>query len=128
MYKTTYQSPIGTLALVSDKTNLVGLFIEGQKYFMASFDNVIKKDDLDVFSKTKELLDKYFNGEVIDNKNIPIKFIGTPFRCRVLNIVKDIPYGEIVTYKDIGDKVKSITGKNISYRSIVAQLRIIPYR
>ena len=57
MYKTTYQSPIGTLALVSDKTNLVGLFIEGQKYFMASFDNVIKKDDLDVFSKTKELLE-----------------------------------------------------------------------
>ena len=33
-YKTTYKSPLGILYLVSDEENLIGLWLEGQKYFL----------------------------------------------------------------------------------------------
>ena len=118
MYKTTYKSPVGLLTLVSDGDNLCGLFIENQKYFMEGFSNLIDNDNIEVFYKTKELLDKYFNGEIIDNKNLPIKITGTSFRCKVLSIIKDIPYGKTVTYKEVGDKLKNITGKNVSYQAV----------
>ena len=32
-YKTYYESPIGRLTLVSDEENLIGLWMEGQKYY-----------------------------------------------------------------------------------------------
>lgn len=118
MYKTTYKSPVGVLTLVSDGYNLIGLFIEEQKYFMNGFYNVEDNCHIEVFYKTKELLDRYFNGEVIDNKDIPIKFIGTKFRSIVFNVIRDIPYGRVVTYKEVGDKIKDITGKNVSYQAI----------
>ena len=35
-YQTTYKSPVGTLFLVSDEENLIGLWLEGQKYFQAT--------------------------------------------------------------------------------------------
>ena len=35
-YKTTYKSPLGILYLVSDEENLIGLWLEGQKYYMKS--------------------------------------------------------------------------------------------
>ena len=118
MYKTTYKSPIGVLTLVSDGDNLCGLFIENQKYFMDGFYDLIDNYELEVFYKTRKLLDKYFNGEVIDNKNLPIKITGSSFRCKVLNIIKDIPYGEVMTYKEVGDMYKVITSKNVSYQAI----------
>ena len=34
LYKTYYKSPIGNLMLVSDGDNLVGLYIENQKYYL----------------------------------------------------------------------------------------------
>ena len=41
-YKTTYKSPLGILYLVSDEENLIGLWLEGQKYFQAT----LKEDNL----------------------------------------------------------------------------------
>ena len=35
-YQTTYKTPVGTLFLVSDEKNLIGLWLEGQKYFQAT--------------------------------------------------------------------------------------------
>ena len=35
-YQTTYKSPLGILYLVSDGENLIGLWLEGQKYFQAT--------------------------------------------------------------------------------------------
>ena len=35
-YQTTYKSPLGILYLVSNEENLIGLWLEGQKYFQAT--------------------------------------------------------------------------------------------
>ena len=63
-YKTHYNSPLGKLTLVSDGSSLVGLWVEGQKYFEGTIDEeVVKKDDLSIFRKTKSWLERYFKGE-----------------------------------------------------------------
>ena len=35
-YKTHYNSPVGKIWLVSDETNLVGAWLQGQKYFFGT--------------------------------------------------------------------------------------------
>lgn len=63
-YQTTYKSPVGTLFLVSDEENLIGLWIEGQKYFQATLkEEPIINDQMEILQKTKSWLDCYFKGE-----------------------------------------------------------------
>ena len=97
-YMCKYESPIGKIILVSDGENLTGLWFEGQKYFL----NLIteQKCDLEIFKKTKKWLDIYFSGKEPEEE-IPINFYGTDFRVKVWNILKEIPYGNVITYGEI---------------------------
>ena len=117
-YKTKYLAINHVFVLVSDGTSLVGLFIEGQRYFMNGFEEAIEDDSLEIFIKTKRMLDKYFKGEVVDFKNIPLKFYSTDFRKLVWSILLDIGYGVTVSYKDIGDAIKKKTSKNVSLQAV----------
>ena len=53
-YKTTYKSPLGILYLVSDEENLIGLWLEGQKYFQATLkEEPIINDQIEILQETK---------------------------------------------------------------------------
>ena len=55
LYKTYYKSPIGNLILVSDGDNLVGLYMENQKYYLNGIkQELTSKDNLQVFENTKK--------------------------------------------------------------------------
>ncbi|MCL2688650.1 MAG: cysteine methyltransferase, partial [Chitinispirillia bacterium] len=58
-YSTTYKSPIGALTLACDGgNNLIGLWIEGQKYHGNTlFKQIIDKSDMPIFNDTKKWLD-----------------------------------------------------------------------
>lgn len=48
------------------------------------------------------LLQKYFSGEPIDFKDIPVDFTGIPpFRCKALNAIRRIRYGTVRSYGQI---------------------------
>ncbi len=51
-YKTFYDSPLGKITLVADGKNLVGLWLEGQKYFCAQPTKKCKKTILCQYLKT----------------------------------------------------------------------------
>ena len=105
-YKTFYPSPIGNLTLGSDGDNLVGLWIEGQKYYEDTVDEeMIHRDDVPVFDETREWLDRYFNGEEPEISALPMAPIGGEFRQAVWKILCDIPYGEVTTYGEIARKI-----------------------
>lgn len=111
-YKTVYNSKIGKLTLVSDGKNLVGLWIDGQKYFGASIDEEIIDDNtLKIFEQTKNWLDRYFNGENPNISELTISPKGSDFRQRVWKILKEIPYGEVITYGEIAKIIAKETGK-----------------
>ena len=67
-YKTTYKSPLGILYLVSDEENLIGLWLEGQKYFQATLkEEPIINDQIKILQETKSWLERYFKGEKMES-------------------------------------------------------------
>lgn len=98
--------------LVSDEENIVGLWIEGQKYFLNSMsEKLISNDKIHVLVKAKKWLDRYFNLEKPCINELPLAPIGGEFRQRVWKILCEIPYGEVSTYGDIARKIAKDTGK-----------------
>ena len=112
MYYCTYESKIGLLYLISDGESLIGCYLEGQKYFPNNFDNYYLNEELSILVKSKDWLEKYFNGENPSIDEIPLNYIGTEFRKTVWKILKDISYGELVTYKHLAEIIAKAKGLN----------------
>ncbi len=113
-YQTLYPSPIGniTLACDEDGNHLVGLWTQGQKYHGDTIpEKMVSKDDFPLFEKTRNWLDRYFGGEKPDIAELPLAPIGGEFRQGVWNILREIPYGEVMTYGSIAKKMAKKMGK-----------------
>ncbi|MDE5781212.1 MAG: methylated-DNA--[protein]-cysteine S-methyltransferase [Lachnospiraceae bacterium] len=99
-------SPLGRIYMASDGNNLTGLWIENQKYFASSFlKEAVKKEDLPIFEDTKRWLDRYFAGKKPQISELNLAPSGGEFRQEVWSILCSIPYGEIITYGEIAEKV-----------------------
>ncbi|MBM6946032.1 methylated-DNA--[protein]-cysteine S-methyltransferase [Bacteroides gallinaceum] len=97
-------SPLGDITLASNGEALTGLWFDGQKYFDPALTATYVEKELPVFVETLEWLERYFNREL---PGVPpaLQPQGSPFRQAVWNILKEIPYGQTVTYKDIAQKL-----------------------
>ena len=119
LYKTTYKSPIGLLTLASDGENLVGLWIEGQKYFGAGLGNFAQENgSLKIFLNKKNWLDRYFCGERPEISELPLAPRGSQFRQAVWKILCGIPYGKVTTYGEIAKKIAGQSGKNMCAQAV----------
>ena len=106
LYYTLYNSPIGQLTIVSDKENIIGLWIENQKYFKSTItEKTIEDNNLSVLQDAKRWMDRYFKGEKPNINELPLKPRGTEFRQLVWKFLCEIPYGKVITYKDLTAKV-----------------------
>ena len=114
IYSTQYNSPLGNILLASDGENLIGLWIEEQKYFVDNFEveTMIIKDSLEIFVKTKKWLDRYFKSEKPSISELELAPIGSEFRTSVWKILCDIPYGETTTYGEIAKMMAKKLNKN----------------
>ena len=112
IYKTHYSSPIGKIMLASDGDNLVGAWIDGQKYFAQSLkDDLVENNNLEVFKFTTDWLNRYFNAKCPHCSELPLAPKGNEFRQFVWQILCDIPYGEVTTYGEIAKEVAKHYGK-----------------
>ena len=106
MVKTNYDSPLGQLTLASDGEEIIGLWIEGQKYFAAGIPtNLPVCDDLPVFLQASDWLDRYFAGERPAASELPLAPQGSAFRQSVWTILCQVPYGHTVTYGEIAKRL-----------------------
>lgn len=111
-FKTGYNSPLGNITLASDGSNLIGLWINGQKYFGGTVNyELVENNCIKVFDETKAWLDKYFQGEKPKISELPLAPIGNEFRQAVWKILCEIPYGEVTTYGEIAKKIARQMGK-----------------
>ena len=119
-YKTYYSSPIGELTLAGDDKNIVGLWMQGQKYYGGTVsEEMIKNDELPIFIKTKNWLDRYFAGEKPSISELSLLPRGGEFRKMIWDILCEIPYGELTTYGEISKKVaKKMNRKSMSSQAV----------
>ena len=103
-YTDKYRSPLGEITLASDGDHLTGLWFDGQKYFAATLSAEHQERELPIFELTKEWLDSYFMGK-IPSFTPPIHLEDTPFRLAVWDLLSKIPYGEVVTYKELAGEI-----------------------
>lgn len=120
LYSTAYASPLGAITLASDGDNIVGLWLDGQKYFAATIKGEIaEKPDLPVFARAKQWLDAYFAGKKPAVSDLPLAPCGGEFRKAVWGILCEIPYGQCTTYGEIAKKMaarmnrKSMSGQAV---------------
>lgn len=111
-YSTRYPSPVGPLLLASDGENLVGLWMEGQKYFGGAIsEELVPGDDLPVFSVVRQWLDEYFAGKKPNIARLPLAPRGSDFRRAVWALLCEIPYGTTMTYGEIARIIADRTGR-----------------
>ena len=93
-------SPVGPLTLVSDGAALTGLWTEKNAPVPGEI------AELPVFELTEKWLDVYFSGREPDFTP-PLRMEGTPFRLRVWELLREIPYGSLTSYGAIAEKLRA---------------------
>ena len=108
-YIESFPSPIGELTLGSDGEFLTGLWLADQKYFMADVVEIASEKPLPIFQETKAWLERYFRAE--NPGPIPaVRPQGSEFRQCVWELLVEIPYGKLVTYGELAQKVGAQRG------------------
>lgn len=111
IYTKYYSSPIGKILMASKNNKLIGLWIEGQKYYLSNLkESLEEKNDDITLTKAEIWLDKYFKGEKPDIKDLDLNPIGSEFRQSVWKILCNIPYGKTTTYNDIAKEIAKQKG------------------
>lgn len=107
-YKAPYTCPLGKLTMVSDGQALIRLDYE--KNHDDRQDLILNHaKDLLIFRQTKAWLDTYFQGQV-PNFRPAIKLEASDFRRQVWEILLAIPYGQTMTYGQIGQIIADRRG------------------
>ena len=111
-------SPLGGITLASDGRALTGLWFDGQKYFADTLPAEHTEADLPVFAQTRAWLDVYFSGREPDVTPPLLTGSVSPFRRRVWEILRMIPYGQTVTYGGIARQLARETGRGVSAQAV----------
>ena len=110
-YRENYDSPLGGMIMVSDGTALTALAFQGQKYYEKAVPSEAQDARLPIFDRTRQWLDIYFSGqEPAFTPTISAK--GTLFQEEVWEILKKIPYGQVVSYGEIAAAIAKSRGLN----------------
>jgi len=105
-YSHRFASPIGPLLLASNGSDLVGLWMEGQKYFGRTVNEPLEPDaQRREFTHASTWLDAYFAGKNPALDDLPLAPQGSAFQQAVWQQLLRIPYGETTTYGAIARQV-----------------------
>jgi O-6-methylguanine DNA methyltransferase len=101
---TTLDSPIGVLTLVASDGCLTGVYMDGQRHAPEPWPERFGHDAW--FADISDQLEAYFSGDLLAF-DIPIRLEGTEFQRRVWSHLRQIPYGETISYGELARRVGS---------------------
>ena len=117
MIITRHDSPVGQLTLVSNGSQLTGLYVDGQRYF-PDLTMAEKGADLPLFNDVTRWLDDYFAGKKPSVQYLPLLLQGTAFRLKVWELLRTIPYGETTTYGELARRLNETAGMKTCARAV----------
>lgn len=95
-------SPVGALCLAAEGTHLVGLWMEGQRFFGVPYGSLPPcREPRGVLAEAVAWLDAYWAGGAPSPSLLPLAPQGTTFRQRVWQTLLGIPYGETRSYGEL---------------------------
>lgn len=113
MQRQSYFSPLGEILLAADGGALIGLWFRGQKHECAGLcGNETQTDESNVLSSVSAWLDGYFAGERPE-RDFPLTPRGSEFRQRVWAELLRVPYGETVSYGELGRRIGCASARAI---------------
>ena len=71
---------------------------------------MLLNDNLNVFTITKDWLNRYFDGMKPQISELPLAPIGGEFRQIVWKVLTEIPYGKVITYGELAQKIAKQRG------------------
>jgi methylated-DNA-[protein]-cysteine S-methyltransferase len=99
---TVVDSPLGTLTLVAADGILSGLYLDLQRH--RPLQETFGAPDPTPFAEVIRQLDEYFAAQRTDF-DLPITFGGTPFQRTVWAALREIPYGDTVSYGQLAERI-----------------------
>lgn len=93
-----YDSPIGRLGLMGEGDHLISLALPYSPVPM------IMERETPVLRETKRQLEAYFSGK-LQEFDLPLHLEGTPFRLKVWEQLRQIPYGQVISYGELARRV-----------------------
>ena len=101
--KMLYVSPIGELSLVANDHYLLGIWFQGQKHFERGMltNDIVVVNSHPILNQITSYLDAYFKGQNQDLSQLPLAPVGSDFEKRVWNYLRELPFGQTVTYGQI---------------------------
>jgi len=95
-------SPVGKLTLVASDGVLAGAYMEQQRHRPP--EETFGEYDEEPFGEVGKQLTEYFAGERT-KFDLPLAMAGTPFQRTVWAALRDIPYGETISYGQLADRI-----------------------
>lgn len=104
-----YASPLGKILITADDAGVTGLWFQDQQHAkhhpQAERTTTGEFSEAAVFcDQAKHWLDIYFSGQEPDFMP-PLHLVGTPFQLAVWQILRQIPYGQTMTYGEIAQLI-----------------------
>ncbi|MEW8955230.1 methylated-DNA--[protein]-cysteine S-methyltransferase [Clostridium sp.] len=98
MYIDYMEGPAGTLKIIANEDSIIGIeFLKSHKKEDPRVNKIIEIAKIE--------LEEYFKG-IRKEFTVPIEVTsGTEFQRKVWNALRNIPYGEVATYKDIATSI-----------------------
>jgi methylated-DNA-[protein]-cysteine S-methyltransferase len=102
VYYTSFGSPVGPLLLAGDAQALRRVSFESSK--RSSPQQADWKQNRGAFAEVIRQLQAYFRGE-LKEFDLPLAMEGTEFQLRVWNKLREIPYGETISYAQLAGRI-----------------------
>jgi methylated-DNA-[protein]-cysteine S-methyltransferase len=99
---TTIESPVGDLLLIGDGERVLGLHMQDGRRPGRAAPGSVRSDE--PFAEVREQLRQYFAGERREF-DLPLAPAGTPFQERVWRALREIPYGETASYRELAERI-----------------------
>lgn len=110
-----YKSPIGPLSLVADDHHLYGIWIEEESDFEKglSENDVTVVESHPILNQITSYLETYFKEQDQDLSGLPLAPVGSDFEKRVWSYLREIPFGQTVTYGQIAKNLQVASAQAI---------------
>lgn len=103
-WMTIYESPFQPLLLASDGQALTALYLASHRHGLAVPADWVHDDNAAPFAAAREQLAAYFDGRLREF-DLPLAPRGTPFQQRVWEALRQIPYGQTLSYGELARRI-----------------------